>query len=62
MQQDLAASQLSEKRLREALENHSGNYKLQKAECKVIDDLLSQPTSTEALDAYVAEKVKEAVK
>lgn len=56
----LAASQLHAKQLREALENHSGNYKLSKAECKIINDLLDKPHDTSALDAYVSEKVKDA--
>ena len=59
---DLAASQAYAEQLREALENHSGNYKLSKAECKIINDLLDKPHDTSALDAYVAEKVKEAMK
>ncbi len=54
----LAASQLHAEQLREALENHSGNYKVSKAECKIINDLLDKPHDTSALDAYVAEKVK----
>ena len=58
----LAASQAYAEQLREALENHSGNYKLSKAECKIINDLLDKPHDTSALDAYVAEKVKEAGK
>ena len=62
LRQQLAASQAYAEQLREALENHSGNYTLTKAECKVINDLLDQPTETSALDVYVAEKVKEAMK
>ena len=57
----LAESQAYAEQLREALENHSGNYKLSKAECKIINDLLDKPHDTSALDAYVAEKVKEAL-
>ena len=41
----LAASQAYAEQLREALENHSGNYKLSKAECKIINDLLDKPTT-----------------
>jgi len=59
LRQQLAIAEAHNARLREALENHSGNYKLSKAECAVINDLLDKPASREALDAYVAEKVKE---
>ena len=44
-------------RLREALENHSGNYKLSKTECRVINDLLSTPFTPTALNELI-EKVE----
>jgi len=37
--------------MREALENHSGNYKLTKAECKVINEVIAQQASPEILEA-----------
>lgn len=55
--EQLAAEQLNNKLLRKALENHSGNYKLSKAECSVINELIDKSASTETLDKYVAEKV-----
>ena len=57
-EKQLAASQAYAEQLREALENHSGNYKLSKAECKIINDLLDKPHDTSALNAYVAKRVK----
>ena len=70
----LAASQLSETQLREALQTYIDEHE----ECQDADDwmammcsmeahhtadeALSQPSDTSALDAYVAEKVKEAGK
>ena len=61
LQEKLAAAQAYAEQLREALENHSGNYKLSKAECKIINDLLDKPHDTSALDAYVAERVQESI-
>lgn len=37
--------------MREALENHSGNYKLTKAECKAINEVLALQPSPEILEA-----------
>ena len=70
----LAAEQLNNKLLRDALQEYIDEHE----ECQDADDwmammcsieahhvadkALSQPTSTEALDAYVAEKVKEEMK
>ena len=44
-------------RLREALENHSGNYKLTKDECRKMDALLSTPFTPTALNDLI-EKVE----
>jgi hypothetical protein len=72
-EQQLAASQLSEQRLREALTWAVSNaevirdfpkddvVKYASKTIGVCSDALATPTSTEALDAYVAEKVKEAL-
>lgn len=70
----LAASQLSETQLREALQTYIDEHE----ECQDADDwmammcsmeahhtadeALSQPSDTSALDTFVAEKVKEAMK
>ena len=65
LREQLAASQLRETQLLEALEKlatianqYAGHYPYQVA--TVVDAALSIPTDTSALDAYVAEKVKEA--
>jgi hypothetical protein len=44
-----AESEARERQLREALENHSGNYRLTKAECLAVNALLEQPTDATAL-------------
>ena len=56
--QQLAASQLHAEQLREALETLN---KVSNIGCSLVDDALALPRDTSALDAYVAEKVKEAV-
>lgn len=74
LRQQLAASQLEAKRLREALEEFvngadecldDGGWAAMVVSMEayhICDEALSSPTSTDALDAYVAEKVKEATK
>jgi chromosome segregation ATPase len=51
-----AESEAREAKLREALENHSGNYKLTKAECAEINAVIQQAESQNdtALREYVA--------
>jgi uncharacterized coiled-coil protein SlyX len=56
----LAASQLEVARLREALQTIFGNT-MDPDDENTAQKALATPTSTEALDAYVAEKVKEAL-
>jgi len=65
LRQQLAASQLEAKRLRDTMQKIAGHpeetppfYWWQ----IYARNALSSPTSTDALDAYVAEKVKEAMK
>lgn len=53
-ERQLAASQAREQQLRDALDNHSGNYKLSKEECKRIDALLDAPSDTTALESLIA--------
>jgi len=53
LNQQLAAEQTKIVELREALENHSGNYKLSKEECTKINALLDAPSDTSALEAIV---------
>ena len=53
----VAALELEVARLRNALENHSGNYKLTKDECRKMDALLSTPFSPTALNKMI-EKVE----
>ena len=53
LEEQLAASQAREQVLREALENHSGNYKLSKDECKHIDSLLDASFDTTTLEAMI---------
>lgn len=71
LRQQLAISQLEAKRLREALEEFvngadecldDGGWAAMVVSMEayhICDEAISSPTSTEALDAYVAEKVKE---
>jgi len=48
--------------LRDALDNHSGNYKLSKEECAKINALLDTPSDTSALESMISkagEKLRE---
>lgn len=56
----LAASQLSEKRLREALKK-IGRYSTDHVSTDWADEALSTPADTSALDAYTTQRVKEAL-
>lgn len=56
LKEQLAAEQLNNKRLRKALE---AVIKVHGYESGIPVEALSTPASTEALDAYVAEKLKE---
>lgn len=53
LQKQLAAEQAKNVGLREALENHPGNYKLSKDECAKINALLDAPSDDSALEAIV---------
>ena len=55
----LAAEQLNNKRLREALE---AVIKVHGYESGIPVEALAQPSDTSALDVYVAEKVKDVIK
>ena len=55
----LAASQAYAKQLRVALETLN---KVSNIGCSLVDDALALPRNTSALDAYVEQKVKEAMK
>lgn len=62
LRDQLAAEQAKNVGLREALDNHSGNYKLSKEECAKINALLDPPSDTSELEAYVikaGEKMQE---
>lgn len=61
LSQHLAAEQLNNKLLREALEFLNARIVTMDLG-GVVERALSLPASTEALDKYVAEKVKEAIK
>ena len=61
LEDQLAAEQLNNKLLREALEFLNARIVTMDLG-GVVERALSLPASTEALDAYVAEKVKEAMK
>jgi hypothetical protein len=43
-------------KLRDALENHNGNYKLTKSEGRAISDLLALPSDDSALRARLAQE------
>lgn len=60
-EQQLAASQLEAKRLRDALTAMVAYAREDGCGLKIADEALSSQTSTEVLDAYVAEKVKDAI-
>ena len=61
MQEQLAALAEQNAKMREALENHSGNYKLTRAECASINAILSLPDlATPALNKIKAEAYREA--
>ena len=51
--EQLANEQAKNVGLREALENHPGNYKLSKDECAKINALLDAPSDTSALEVLV---------
>jgi hypothetical protein len=51
-------AQADNARLREALEKHSGNYKLSKDEAKVISDLLAIESPSDALREYSSKLVE----
>lgn len=55
----LAASQLHAEQLRKALETLN---KASNIGCSLVDDALALPRDTRALDSYVEQKVKEAMK
>ena len=59
LRRQLAASQLEAKRLRDLIIAHNRSGTDWKEHFNTVMVLLSSPTSTEALDAYVDEKVKE---
>lgn len=58
-EQQLAAAQLEAKRLRDAIFDMAGEEPAHSWKLAKEIEALSSPTSTDALDAYVAEKVKE---
>jgi hypothetical protein len=58
----LAALASQNEKMRDALENHSGNYKLTRAECAAINAILSLPDlATPALNRIKAEGMRMAI-
>lgn len=49
LREELAAAQATIEQMGEALENHSGNYKLSKSECEKINAILAIPTNLDAM-------------
>ena len=63
LREQLAALAEQNEKLKGALENHSGNYKLTRAECASINAILSLPDlATPVLNRIRAEAMEEAAK